>query len=88
LTHAEPYEAYSSEPPLDELTPESLHEYVECDVLIVCGERSSSIDAPHGAVLAERLPKGRLEVLTGLGHFGPQQDPDACAASIVAFAGR
>jgi pimeloyl-ACP methyl ester carboxylesterase len=127
-SHAEAYEAYSSKAPLDELTPESLHEYVEyglrdrgdgvlelkcrpeveaqcytmapnhdaaaklphigSDVLIVCGERSTSIDPPRGAVLAERLPKGRLEVLAGLGHFGPQQDPDACAASIVAFAAR
>ncbi len=32
------------------------------------------------------LPHGRLEVFPGLGHFGPQQDPDACAASILRFA--
>ena len=37
--------------------------------------------------IAERIPHGQLEVMTGLGHFGPQQDPDACVASILRFAG-
>lgn len=55
-------------------------------VLVVCGETSRSIDPTLGAEIARRIPNGRLEVLTGLGHFGPQQDPDACVASIVRFA--
>jgi pimeloyl-ACP methyl ester carboxylesterase len=59
---------------------------VEAEVLVVVGETSNSIDATLGAGIAERLPRGRLEVLAGLGHFGPQQDPDACAASILRFA--
>jgi pimeloyl-ACP methyl ester carboxylesterase len=59
---------------------------IESEVLIVCGAVSTSIDPARAAVLAGRLPNGRLEVLTGLGHFGPQEDPDACAASILAFA--
>ena len=52
-------------------------------MLVVCGETSKSIDPKLGAEIAERLPNGRLEVLAGLGHFGPQQDPDACVASIL-----
>jgi pimeloyl-ACP methyl ester carboxylesterase len=55
-------------------------------VLVVCGEMSRSIDPKLGAAIVERIPNGRLEVLPGLGHFGPQQDPDACVASILRFA--
>jgi pimeloyl-ACP methyl ester carboxylesterase len=120
------YTAYASKPPLDVMTPESLHAYVDyglrdrgdgvlelkcrpeveaqcytmapnhdaaaklpridSEVLIACGDRSRSIDPERAAVFADRLPNGRLEVFRGLGHFGPQENPDACAASILAFA--
>jgi len=60
--------------------------HIGAEVLIACGAESRSIDPARAAVLAQRLPNGRLEVFSGLGHFGPQQDPDACAASILAFA--
>jgi pimeloyl-ACP methyl ester carboxylesterase len=119
-------EAYSSKPPLNILTPESMRAYVEyglrdrgdgvlelkcapeveartysmgpnhgayarlgevaAEVLVVVGETSTSIDAALGAGIAQRLPHGRLEVLPGVGHFGPQQDPDACVASMLRFA--
>ena len=59
---------------------------VASDVLVVVGETSTSIDPVLGARIAEQLPRGRLEVLDGLGHFGPLQDPDACVASILRFA--
>ncbi|MDP9334537.1 MAG: alpha/beta hydrolase [Actinomycetota bacterium] len=59
---------------------------VASEVLVVCGETSTSVDPALGAQIADRLPNGRLEVLAGLGHFGPQQDPDACVASILRFA--
>jgi pimeloyl-ACP methyl ester carboxylesterase len=59
---------------------------VASDVLVVCGETTRSVDPALGAQIADRLPRGRLEVLAGLGHFGPQQDPDACVASILRFA--
>lgn len=55
-------------------------------VLVVCGEHSTDIGPPLGARIADRLPHGRLEVFAGHGHFGPQEDPDAAAASILAFA--
>jgi pimeloyl-ACP methyl ester carboxylesterase len=59
---------------------------VASEVLVVCGETTRSVDPVLGAQIADRLPNGRLEVLAGLGHFGPQQDPDACVASILRFA--
>jgi len=59
---------------------------IRSDVLVVCGETSTSISPELGGSIVARLPNGRLEVLPGLGHFGPQQDPDACVASIVRFA--
>jgi pimeloyl-ACP methyl ester carboxylesterase len=59
---------------------------IDCEVLVACGETSKSIDPKLGAEIASRIPKGRLEVLPGLGHFGPQEDPDACVASILCFA--
>jgi pimeloyl-ACP methyl ester carboxylesterase len=59
---------------------------VASDVLVVCGATSTSVDAVLGARIVELLPHGRLEVLDGLGHFGPLEDPDACAASILRFA--
>jgi len=59
---------------------------IDADVLVVCGEESHSIPPAIGAQIADRLPHGRLEIQAGLGHFGPQQDPDACVASILRFA--
>ena len=59
---------------------------VASEVLVVCGETSTSVDPALGAQIAEHLPHGRLEVMAGLGHFGPQQDPDATVASILRFA--
>jgi pimeloyl-ACP methyl ester carboxylesterase len=56
------------------------------DVLVVCGETSTDIGPPLAAQIAERIPNGHVEVMAGLGHFGPQQDPDACVASILRFA--
>jgi pimeloyl-ACP methyl ester carboxylesterase len=59
---------------------------VASEVLVVVGETSTSIDPVLGARIAEQLPRGRLEVLDGLGHFGPLEDPDSCVASILRFA--
>ena len=60
---------------------------IRADVLVVCGETSGDIGPELGSQIADRLPHGRLEVMDGLGHFGPQQDPDACVESILRFAG-
>jgi len=55
------------------------------NVRVVCGETSTDVGPPLASKIAERIPHGHLEVMAGLGHFGPQQDPDACVASILRF---
>jgi pimeloyl-ACP methyl ester carboxylesterase len=59
---------------------------IEAPVHVVCGETSSDISPAFGARIAVRLPRGSLEVMIGCGHFGPQQDPNAAVASMLAFA--
>ncbi len=59
---------------------------ITAKVVVACGSESVDIGPERAAKLAGRLANGRLEVMTGLGHFGPQQDPAACAASILRFA--
>lgn len=54
-------------------------------VHVVSGEYSHSIDADLALAIAERIPRGSVEVMPGLGHFGPQEDPAACVASILDF---
>jgi pimeloyl-ACP methyl ester carboxylesterase len=54
-------------------------------VRIVCGERSDAVTPELGARLAAGIPNATLEVMAGLGHFGPLEDPDAATASILAF---
>ncbi|HTK17180.1 MAG TPA: alpha/beta hydrolase [Acidimicrobiia bacterium] len=123
----EAYEAYSSKPPLNVMTAESLRAYVEyglrdrgdgvfelkcrpeveartysmapsngtwavlprvnATVVVACGEVSTDIGPRLAEQITRRLPDARLEVWPGCGHFGPQQDPGACAASILRFAG-
>jgi pimeloyl-ACP methyl ester carboxylesterase len=59
---------------------------IDANVRVVCGERSTDIGPTLARAIADRLPNGRLEVVPGVGHFGPQQDPDAAVASMLAFA--
>jgi pimeloyl-ACP methyl ester carboxylesterase len=59
---------------------------VTCPVLVACGEQTDAIIPKLAQMIVDRLPRGRLEVMPGLGHFGPLQDPAAVAASILAFA--
>jgi pimeloyl-ACP methyl ester carboxylesterase len=122
----EAFAAFSSKPPLDALTPDALHAYVDdglrvrddgryelkclpedeaamfsmglthdayqrldevrCPTVIACGEYSNAIGPAIAALLARQLPDGRLEVMPGLGHFGPMEDPDAIVASMLRFA--
>jgi pimeloyl-ACP methyl ester carboxylesterase len=59
---------------------------VRCPVVVACGEHSDAVGPAFAELIARRLPHGRLEVLDGLGHFGPLQDPDAAAAAILRWA--
>jgi pimeloyl-ACP methyl ester carboxylesterase len=60
---------------------------VKSEVVVACGRSSNDIDPTLAEGTARRLPNARLEVWSGRGHFGPQEDPDACAASILRLAG-
>ena len=60
---------------------------VPCPVTVACGERTDAFSAPLIEQLADALPHGRAEVVPGLGHFGPLEDPGAVAESVLrAFA--
>jgi pimeloyl-ACP methyl ester carboxylesterase len=59
---------------------------VACPVLVACGAQTDAIVPKLGQKLVDRLPAGRLEVMDGLGHFGPLEDPAATGASILGFA--
>jgi pimeloyl-ACP methyl ester carboxylesterase len=60
---------------------------VGAPTLVSCGETSTDIGPAWAETIADRLPRGGLEVWPGCGHFGPQQDPERCASSILRFAG-
>ncbi|MEA3075677.1 MAG: hypothetical protein QOF60_585 [Actinomycetota bacterium] len=55
---------------------------VGCPTTVACGADTDTFGPSVMAMLAERLPVGRVDVLPGLGHFGPMQDPRAVADSI------
>jgi pimeloyl-ACP methyl ester carboxylesterase len=59
---------------------------VDVPVVVSCGETSTDIGPPLAQKIAARLPHGRVEVWPACGHFGPQQDPDRAASSILGFA--
>lgn len=60
---------------------------VRCPVTLVCGAETDAIGPRVLAAQAAALRAARTEVLEGLGHFGPLEDPDRTAASIrTAFA--
>jgi pimeloyl-ACP methyl ester carboxylesterase len=54
--------------------------------LIVCGEHTGSIPPDMARTIAERLPHGAVEVMTGVGHFGPQEAPERAVESMLRFA--
>src|SRR5207248_4799175 len=56
---------------------------VRCPVIVACGETSDGFGPTLIELQAARLPNARTEVLAGLGHFGPLQDPEGVAASII-----
>lgn len=59
-----------------------LHE-VACPVTLVCGELTNAFGVDVLRLDAARLPDARVEVLPGLSHFGPLEDPAALATSIL-----
>jgi pimeloyl-ACP methyl ester carboxylesterase/membrane-associated phospholipid phosphatase len=60
---------------------------VTCPVTVAGGDDGGA-PALNTLALAEALPVGRLEILDGVGHFGPLEDPDRLASHVLAaFAG-
>jgi pimeloyl-ACP methyl ester carboxylesterase len=60
---------------------------VRCPVTVVCGEHTDAFTPPLIEQQTAALPHGRMQVLPGLGHFGPLEDPESVAESVVsAFA--
>jgi pimeloyl-ACP methyl ester carboxylesterase len=58
---------------------------VTCPVLVACGAETGSITPELAEKIAERLPQGTLEVWEHRGHFGPLEDPDHAAESMLRF---
>lgn len=58
---------------------------VRCPVLVAGGGDTDAMSPPALTGLVERLPDVRVQVLPGLGHFGPLEDPAAVATSVRAF---
>jgi pimeloyl-ACP methyl ester carboxylesterase len=61
-------------------------EELQPQVLVVCGEHTSSIPPDMARTIADRMPHGSVEVMAGVGHFGPQEDPDRAVESMLRFA--
>jgi pimeloyl-ACP methyl ester carboxylesterase len=56
---------------------------IECPVVIACGSESHDFTPAALGLLVERLVDGQLEVLPGLGHFGPLEQPGIVAESVI-----
>jgi pimeloyl-ACP methyl ester carboxylesterase len=57
---------------------------IRCPTVVACGAETN---APFGPgvieLFAERIPRARTDVLPGVGHFAPLQDPAGFAARLV-----
>lgn len=60
---------------------------VAIPVVGVAGDSSDHLPAQLLAGVIAQLPHGRTEIMHGVGHFGPFEDPDRVAASIAAALG-
>jgi pimeloyl-ACP methyl ester carboxylesterase len=56
---------------------------VQCLVALACGEDTDSMGPSVLQADAAQLPRATIDVLAGLGHFGPLEDPSAVGRSLV-----
>ena len=55
---------------------------VRCPAVVACGADTDAFGPELIELQAAALPRSRTEVLPGLGHFGPLQDPARVAATV------
>jgi pimeloyl-ACP methyl ester carboxylesterase len=55
-------------------------------VLVACGEKTQSITPDMIEAIAARIPNASTEVWHDRGHFGPLENPEYAAASMLRFA--
>lgn len=58
---------------------------VLCPVTVACGSQTQACTPERARTVLERLPRGRGEVVDGVGHLGPLERPDLVAQSIRRF---
>lgn len=58
---------------------------VRCPVLLASGGDTDAVGAASVAALARHFPRAHTEVVPGVGHFGPLQQPATVATSVRAF---
>jgi pimeloyl-ACP methyl ester carboxylesterase len=56
---------------------------VACPVSLSCGEHTDAIGPKLLELDASRLARANTEVIPGIGHFGPLQDPPLVAGSVL-----
>jgi pimeloyl-ACP methyl ester carboxylesterase len=56
---------------------------IACPVVLACGAESHDFPPALLKLLVDRLVDGRLEVLAGLGHFGPLEQIEVVAESVI-----
>ncbi len=55
---------------------------VACPTVVMSGEHTDAVGGALARLQAERLPAGRAEVVPGVGHFGPMEDPGLVAGVV------
>ena len=55
---------------------------IACHVTLCCGERTDAFGLSYLQADADQLPSSTVEVIPGVGHFGPMQQPGVLAASV------
>lgn len=61
---------------------------ISCPVTVAYGRHSEVIDEADARELASRLPAGQVELVDGVGHFGPMERPPEVGASLAAALAR
>ena len=60
---------------------------IAAPTLVLAGEKDL-IQPAHTRLIAASLPKGEVQILPGLTHYAPQEDPAVFNAAVLAFLGR